>query len=93
MNPKPHKKPSLLKQRSVDLIKAMQSTSPLVNLEEMTRRIPALGGNPQRTLIVAAWRTGSTFLSQLLASNLKDMRYFVYEPLMAQFRIHVIKDS
>ena len=59
----------------------------------MTRRIPALGGNPQRTLIVAAWRTGSTFLSQLLASNLKDMRYFVYEPLMAQFRIHLINNS
>ena len=59
----------------------------------MTRRIPALGGNPQRTLIVAAWRTGSTFLSQLLASNLKDMRYFLYEPLMAQFRIHLINNS
>ena len=86
------KSTSLLEQRSADLIKEMQSTSHSVNLEEMTRRIPALGGNPQRTLIVAAWRTGSTFLSQLLASNLKDMRYFVYEPLMAQFRVHVIKD-
>lgn len=59
------------------------------NPDEIVHKIPALGGNPQRVLIIASWRTGSTFLSELIASNLRNMRYFAYEPLLANFKNRV----
>ncbi len=37
---------------------------------------------------INAYRTGTTFLSELVGSSLKDLRYFLYEPLMTRFRIH-----
>ena len=52
--------------------------------DEFKKKIPGLGGKPFTIIIVASWRTGSTFLAQLVASGLKDMRFFIYEPLMAK---------
>ena len=36
---------------------------------------------------------GSTFLTELVASNLKNMRYFIYEPLMSRFRVNRVRDK
>ena len=63
----------------------------LFEKDKMVQKIPALGGFPQVILIVASWRTGSTFLSELVSSNLKDMRYMMYEPLMSNFRVNLIR--
>ena len=52
--------------------------------DKFKKKIPGLGGKPFTIIIVASWRTGSTFLAQLVASGLKDMRFFIYEPLMAK---------
>ena len=57
----------------------------------MVQKIPILGGDPKIILIVAGWRTGSTFLSELVSSNLKNMRLMVYEPLMSKFRVNRIR--
>ena len=84
---------SFLKNRSEALIEALIDSENPELLSKWPRLIPAFGGNPQRTLIVASWRSGSTFLSQLLASNLKDMRYSIYEPLMAKFRVQFIQNQ
>ena len=43
------------------MIKALDSTS-LQNPEKLRKLIPAFGGNPQRTLIVASWRSGSAIV-------------------------------
>ena len=52
--------------------------------DKFKKKIPGLGGKPFTIIIVASWRTGSTFLAQLVASGLKNMRFFIYEPLMAK---------
>merc|ERR1719510_651648 len=61
--------------------------------DKFKKKIPGLGGKPFTIIIVASWRTGSTFLAQLVASGLKNMRFFIYEPLMAKYRIHQIKEE
>ena len=55
--------------------------------DKFKKKIPGLGGKPFTIIIVASWRTGSTFLAQLVASGLKNMRFFIYEPLMAKVSI------
>ena len=65
----------------------------ILNQDEIIHQIPALGGNPKVSLIIANWRTGSTFLSELVSSNLKDMRFFIYEPLMSKFRVSRLRES
>lgn len=52
--------------------------------ENIRQKILGLEGKPQSIIIVASWRTGSTFLAQLVASGLKNMRFFIYEPLLAK---------
>ena len=52
--------------------------------EKIKQKILGLEGKPQSIIIVASWRTGSTFLAQLVASGLKNMRFFIYEPLLAK---------
>ena len=52
--------------------------------DKFKKKIPGLGGKPFTIIIVASWRTGSTSLAQLVASGLKNMRFFIYEPLMAK---------
>ena len=65
----------------------------LFEKDKIVQKIPALGGTPQVILIVAGWRTGSTFLSELVSSNLKNMRYLIYEPLMSKFRVNLIREE
>ena len=65
----------------------------LFDKDKIVQKIPALGGTPQIILIVAGWRTGSTFLSELVSSNLKNMRYLIYEPLMSKFRVNLIREE
>ena len=65
----------------------------LFEKDKIVKKIPALGGTPQVILIVAGWRTGSTFLSELVSSNLKNMRYLIYEPLMSRFRVNLIREE
>ena len=65
----------------------------LFEKDKIVQKIPALGGTPQIILIVAGWRTGSTFLSELVSSNLKNMRYLIYEPLMSNFRVNLIREE
>ena len=65
----------------------------LFEKDKIVQKIPALGGTPQIILIVAGWRTGSTFLSELVSSNLKNMRYLIYEPLMSKFRVNLIREE
>ena len=52
--------------------------------DKIKEKIPGLGGKPFTIIIVASWRTGSTFLAQLVASGLKNLRFFIYEPLLAK---------
>ena len=52
--------------------------------DKFKENIPGLGGKPFTIIIVASWRTGSTFLAQLVASGLKNLRFFIYEPLLAK---------
>ena len=52
--------------------------------DKFKKKIPGLGGKPFTIIIVASWRTGSTFLAQLVASGLKNLRFFIYEPLMSK---------
>ena len=42
----------------------------LFEKNNIVQKIPALGGTPQVILIVASWRTGSTFLSELCSVHL-----------------------
>ena len=65
----------------------------LFEKDKIVQKIPALGGSPQVILIVSGWRTGSTFLSELVSSNLKNMRYLIYEPLMSKFRVNLIREE
>ena len=65
----------------------------LFEKDKIVQKIPALGGTPQIILIVAGWRTGSTFLSELVSSNLKNIRYLIYEPLMSKFRVNLIREE
>ena len=58
--------------------------------DKFKKKIPGLGGKPFTIIIVASWRTGSTFLAQLVASGLKDMRFFIYEPLMAKVNKYLV---
>ena len=52
--------------------------------DKIKEKIPGLGGKPFTIIVVASWRTGSTFLAQLVASGLKNLRFFIYEPLLAK---------
>ena len=52
--------------------------------DKIKEKIPGLGGKPFTIIVVASWRTGSTFLAQLVASGLKNLRFFIYEPLMSK---------
>ena len=71
----------------VDKLLHQLTLTNLKNQEKKIRQnIPGLGGKPQSTIIVASWRTGSTFLAQLVASSFKNMRFFIYEPLLAKVR-------
>ena len=47
------------------------------NLQELT---PETGGNPMRSIIVTTWRSGSTFLGDVL--NAMPGNYYHYEPLL-----------
>ena len=60
--------------------------------DKFKKKIPGLGGKPFTIIIVASWRTGSTFLAQLVASGLKNMRFFIYEPLMAKVSTVTIEE-
>ncbi|KAL1131728.1 hypothetical protein AAG570_011341, partial [Ranatra chinensis] len=42
--------------------------------------VPELGGNPQRSIIITTWRSGSTFLGDVL--NSIPGNYYHYEPLL-----------
>ena len=50
---------------------------------KMRQKIAAIGGKPENILIIASWRTGSTFLGQLIATSFKN-RFYIYEPLIAK---------
>ena len=50
---------------------------------EIRQKIAGIGGKPENILIIASWRTGSTFLGQLIASSFKN-RFYIYEPLIAK---------
>lgn len=42
--------------------------------------VPELGGTPQTALVVTTWRSGSTFLGDVLLSH--PATYYHYEPLL-----------
>ena len=77
----------------VQTISNLANNSDSKLFDEIVQKVPALGGTPQVILIVAGWRTGSTFLSELVSSNLKNMRYLIYEPLMSKFRVNLIREE
>ena len=77
----------------VQTISNLANNSDFKLFDEIVQKVPALGGTPQVILIVAGWRTGSTFLSELVSSNLKNMRYLIYEPLMSKFRVNLIREE
>uniref|UniRef100_A0A2M4CPV5 Putative carbohydrate sulfotransferase 5 n=1 Tax=Anopheles darlingi TaxID=43151 RepID=A0A2M4CPV5_ANODA len=47
---------------------------------KLTDLIPETGGNPRRSLIITTWRSGSTFLGDIL--NALPGNYYHYEPLL-----------
>ncbi|XP_059093340.1 carbohydrate sulfotransferase 1-like isoform X2 [Tigriopus californicus] len=52
--------------------------------------IPKYGGNPIRAMILTTWRSGSTFLGDVLKSH--PATYYHYEPLI-HFGIHQIRSG
>lgn len=46
----------------------------------MSDLVPELGGQPIRNIIVTTWRSGSTFLGDILNSH--PANYYHYEPLL-----------
>lgn len=46
----------------------------------MSDLVPELGGQPIRNVIVTTWRSGSTFLGDILNSH--PANYYHYEPLL-----------
>lgn len=50
---------------------------------------PATGGQPMRSLIITTWRSGSTFLGDIL--NAMPANFYHYEPLL-QYDIRQIRD-
>lgn len=81
----------LLQDRISKLIHAL-SESEMRN-DDFELKIPALGGNPERIIISAGWRTGSTFLSELVFSSLRNMSFFTYEPLLDKFQVSLVSKN
>ena len=77
---------ALIEERVRSLVATLASTS--VKSDQIVHQIPALDGNPKSILIMASWRTGSTFLTELIGSSLNNLRYLAYEPLLAKFRVN-----
>ena len=62
-------------------------------MTEMVKQMPLFGGKPKVLIIISKWRSGSTFLAEMISSNLKNIRYMIYEPLMAKFRTDLDIDT
>lgn len=50
------------------------------SVRDLTRLIPENGGQPLRSIIVTSWRSGSTFIGEVL--NALPGNYYHYEPLL-----------
>ena len=51
-----------------------------VSAKQLSDLTPEKGGNPIRSLIITTWRSGSTFLGDIL--NAMPGNYYHYEPLL-----------
>lgn len=60
-----------------------------VDAEKLADLVPETGGTPVRSIIITTWRSGSTFLGDIL--NAMPANYYHYEPLL-DFGIVQIRD-
>lgn len=68
---------TLQRQRIADEMEDFEFADPSVTLATLT---PATGGHPVRSVIITTWRSGSTFLGDIL--NALPANYYHYEPLL-----------
>ena len=66
------------------------SKYPTLKLSSLRRNTYASGGRPKITLLVSSWRSGSSFLGQILASH--PVSFYIYEPLH-QLGLVKLRDS
>ena len=66
------------------------SKYPTLKLSSLRRNTYASGGRPKITLLVSSWRSGSSFLGQILASH--PVSFYSYEPLH-QLGLVKLRDS
>lgn len=58
--------------------------------QQLLDLIPESGGQPKRAMIATTWRSGSTFLGDILLSH--PATFYHYEPLI-NYQIHQIRDG
>jgi len=63
---------------------------PFENNQELMDLIPDQGGQPIRAMIATTWRSGSTFLGDILLSH--PATFYHYEPLI-NYKIHQVRDG
>jgi len=63
---------------------------PFENNQELMDLIPDQGGRPIRAMIATTWRSGSTFLGDILLSH--PAAFYHYEPLI-NYEIHQVRDG
>jgi hypothetical protein len=49
--------------------------------------LPQSGRQPLRLVVLSTWRSGSTFLTELLAANFKELRFVTYEPFLYKYPV------
>nr|XP_024216815.1 carbohydrate sulfotransferase 4 isoform X2 [Halyomorpha halys] len=72
---------TLQKEKIVDdILKSYNFPGGFKNQRPLSDLVPALGGQPLRSVIIATWRSGSTFLGDIL--NSVPGNFYHYEPLL-----------
>lgn len=68
---------TMQRQRIADEMEDFEFADPTVHLTTLT---PSTGGHPLRSVIITTWRSGSTFLGDIL--NALPANFYHYEPLL-----------
>lgn len=68
---------TMQRQRIADEMEDFEFAEPTITLQKLT---PDTGGKPFRSVIITTWRSGSTFLGDIL--NAMPANFYHYEPLL-----------
>eukprot|EP00095_Tigriopus_kingsejongensis_P005518 maker-scaffold282_size228295-snap-gene-0.15 protein:Tk05518 transcript:maker-scaffold282_size228295-snap-gene-0.15-mRNA-1 annotation:"carbohydrate sulfotransferase 4-like" len=86
----PSSRLKLLVERERRVLESELAEYPWVSGQNVSHFAPELGGTPVRAMVITTWRSGSTFLGDILNSH--PATFYHYEPLI-HFGIHQIRSG